>query len=107
MNREALAHVKRGASLINIGRGQLVDDEAVVEALRDGRLGGAALDVFTREPLPADSPYWDLPNVIVTPHMSGAMEDYWTPLVALFAENLRRFEKGEPLVNVVDKAAGY
>ena len=107
-NREALAHVKRGASLINIGRGRLVDDEAVVEALRDGRLGGAALDVFTREPLdPADSPYWDLPNVIVTPHVSGAMEDYWTPLVALFAENLRRFEKGEPLLNVVDKTAGY
>ena len=93
--------------LINIGRGKLVDDDAVVEALRDGRLGGAALDVFTREPLDPDSPYWDLPNVIVTPHMSGAMEDYWTPLVALFAENLRRFEKGQPLLNVVDKAAGY
>jgi phosphoglycerate dehydrogenase-like enzyme len=107
VNREALAHVKRGASLINISRGRLVDDEAVVDALRDGRLGGAALDVFTREPLPADSPYWDLPNVIVTPHVSGAMEDYWTPLVALFAENLRRFEKGEPLLNVVDKEAGY
>lgn len=107
VNGEALAHVKRGASLINISRGRLVDDEAVVEALRDGRLGGAALDVFTREPLPADSPYWDLPNVIVTPHVSGAMEDYWTPLVALFAENLRRFEKGEALLNVVDKDAGY
>jgi phosphoglycerate dehydrogenase-like enzyme len=107
VNRSVLAHVKRGAWLINIGRGQLVDDEALIEALRDGRLGGAALDVFRREPLPADSPYWDLPNVIVTPHLSGAMEDYWTPLVALFAENLRRFEKGEPLLNVVDKAAGY
>ncbi len=107
IDRDALAHVKRGAWLINIGRGQLVDDDALIEALRDGRLGGAALDVFRREPLPPDSPYWDLPNVIVTPHLSGAMEDYWTPLVGLFAENLRRFEKGEPLINVVDKAAGY
>jgi phosphoglycerate dehydrogenase-like enzyme len=53
------------------------------------------------------SPYWDLPNVIVTPHTSGAMEDYWTPLVALFSENLRRFEAGEPLLNAVDKLAGY
>jgi phosphoglycerate dehydrogenase-like enzyme len=107
IGRNALAHVKRGAWLINIGRGQLVDDDALIEALRDGRLGGAALDVFRREPLPADSPYWDLPNVIVTPHLSGAMEDYWTPLVGLFAENLRRFEKGDPLINVVDKQAGY
>jgi phosphoglycerate dehydrogenase-like enzyme len=107
VNREALAHVKPGAWLINISRGRLIDDEAVIEALRDGRLGGAALDVFTREPLPPDSPYWDLPNVIITPHVSGAMEDYWTPLVGLFAENLRRFEQGQPLLNVVDKIAGY
>ncbi len=107
LNREALAHVKRGALLINIGRGRLLDDDAVIDALRSGRLGGAALDVFTREPLDPASAYWDLPNVIVTPHLSGAMEDYWTPLVRLFAENLRRFEHGEPLVNVVDKSAGY
>lgn len=107
IGRDELAHTKPGAWLINIGRGQLLDDDALIEALRDGRLGGAALDVFRREPLPPDSPYWDLPNVIVTPHLSGAMEDYWTPLVGLFAENLRRFEKSEPLINVVDKAAGY
>ena len=107
IGRPALDRIKRGAFLINVGRGKLIDDEAVVEALKDGRLGGAALDVFTREPLEADSPYWDLPNVIITPHMSGAMEDYWTPLVHLFADNLRRFERGEPLRNVVDKTAGY
>ena len=107
IDQTALDRIKRGALLINVGRGKLVDDEAVVAALQDGRLGGAALDVFTREPLDAASPYWDLPNVIVTPHIAGAMEDYWTPLVKLFAENLRRFEKGEPLLNVVDKAAGY
>ena len=79
----------------------------MTEALEDGRDGGAALDVFTIEPLDRESPYWDMPNVIVTPHTSGAMQDYWTPLVDLFAENLRRFESGRPLLNVVDKALGY
>jgi D-2-hydroxyacid dehydrogenase (NADP+) len=107
IGRAEIDRMTRGAFLINIARGKLIDDSAVADALRDGRLGGAALDVFTREPLEASSPYWDLPNVIVTPHTSGAMQDYWTPLVALFGENLRRFEKGEPLVNVVDKIAGY
>lgn len=106
IGRDALGHVKPGAMLVNVGRGGLVDDVALLEALANGRLGGAALDVFTREPLDRSSPYWDLPNVIVTPHIAGAMEDFWTPLVALFAENLRRFERGEPLLNVVDKALG-
>lgn len=107
IGRRELDRMKRGALLINIARGKLIDDAAVIEALGDGRLGGAALDVFTREPLEAESPYWDLPNVIVTPHTSGAMQDYWTPLVALFSDNLRRFERGEALVNIVDKIAGY
>jgi phosphoglycerate dehydrogenase-like enzyme len=107
IGRRELDVVKRGAFLVNIARGKLIDDEAVIEALRDGRLGGAALDVFSQEPLDASSPYWDMPNVIVTPHSSGALHDYWTPLVALFSENLRRFERGEPLLNVVDKIAGY
>jgi phosphoglycerate dehydrogenase-like enzyme len=103
----AIARMRDGAFLVNVARGRLVDDAALIAALGSGRLGGAALDVFTREPLAPDSPYWDLPNVIVTPHSSGTMEDYWTPLVALFSENLRRFERGEPLLNVVDKQAGY
>ena len=99
--------MKPGALLINISRGTIVDDQALAAALRSGRIAGAALDVFSREPLDPASPYWDLPNVIVTPHTSGAMADYWTPLVGLFSENLRRFEQGEPLLNVVDKEAGY
>ncbi|MGE5245504.1 MAG: D-2-hydroxyacid dehydrogenase [Betaproteobacteria bacterium] len=107
IGRRELAAMKPDAFLVNIGRGRLVDDEALVEALRAQRIGGAALDVFVHEPLDPSSPYWDLPNVIVTPHTSGAMEDYWTPLVALFAENLRRLEAGRPLLNVVDKHAGY
>ena len=107
IGKRELDRIKRGALLVNVARGKLVDDDAVIEALRDGRLGGAALDVFSEEPLGPASPYWDLPNVLVTPHTSGAMQDYWTPLVALFTDNLRRFEKGEPLRNVVDKKAGY
>ena len=107
IGRRELDAVKRGAFLINVARGKMIDDDAVIEALRDGRLGGAALDVFTQEPLDPQSPYWDLPNVIITPHTSGSLQDYWTPLVALFADNLRRFESGRELVNVVDKMAGY
>jgi len=107
IGKAELDRIKRGALLVNIARGKMVDDDAVIAALRDGRLGGAALDVFSEEPLDPSSPYWDLPNVIVTPHTSGAMQDYWTPLVALFADNLRRFECGESLRNVVDKVAGY
>jgi len=107
IGRREVDAIKRGAFLINVARGKMIDDAAVVEALKDGRLGGAALDVFTAEPLEPESPYWDLPNVIITPHTSGSMQDYWTPLVALFSENLRRFESGRDLVNVVDKVAGY
>jgi phosphoglycerate dehydrogenase-like enzyme len=107
IGRAQIDRMKAGALLVNVARGKLVDDEALIEALRAGRVGGAALDVFSQEPLDPSSPYWDLPNVIITPHTSGAMQDYWTPLVELFAENLRRFEKGEPLLNVVDKVAGY
>jgi phosphoglycerate dehydrogenase-like enzyme len=102
-----IAAMKSGAFLINVARGKLIDDDALIEALKGGRIGGAALDVFTREPLHSASPYWDMPNVIVTPHTSGAMQDYWTPLVDLFCENLRRFESERPLLNVVDKVLGY
>jgi hypothetical protein len=111
-----LDRIKRGALLVNVARGKLVDDEAVIEALRDGRLGGAALDVFSQEPLEPSSPYWDLPNVIVTPHTSGAMQDYWTPLVALFSETCAGSKKASRcatslikwrvLTGAVDRAGG-
>jgi phosphoglycerate dehydrogenase-like enzyme len=107
IGRREVAAMKRGAYLVNVARGKMIDDDAVIEALKDGRLGGAALDVFTSEPLDRASPYWDLPNVIVTPHTSGSMQDYWTPLVTLFSDNLRRFDAGRELINVVDKVAGY
>jgi phosphoglycerate dehydrogenase-like enzyme len=102
-----LERMKPGAVLINVARGRLVDEDALVSALERGHLGGAALDVFTQEPLRTTSPLWSLPNVLITPHTSGFRADHWDAVVDLFAENLRRFEAGEPLTNVVDWAAGY
>jgi D-2-hydroxyacid dehydrogenase (NADP+) len=102
-----LAAMKRDAVLVNVSRGRLVDEAALVAALAEGRIGGAALDVFEHEPLDPASPLWRLPNVIVTPHVSGFRADYWDAVVDLFAENLRRYERGEPLLNIVDLDAGY
>jgi glyoxylate/hydroxypyruvate reductase A len=107
LGKAELSAMKPGAVLINIGRGQLVDEAALVESLQSGHLAGAALDVFAAEPLPKASPLWDLPNVLVTPHsMSTALdENEW--LVDLFSDNLRRYLAGQPLRNVFDRARGY
>jgi phosphoglycerate dehydrogenase-like enzyme len=102
-----LSRMKRDAVLVNVARGKLVREDELADALARGTLGGAALDVFEHEPLDAASPLWDLPNVLVTPHTSALRDDYWVLAVDLFAGNLRRFERGEPLANVVDKVAGY
>lgn len=102
-----LARMKPGARLVNLGRGALVDEPALIEALRSGRLAGAALDVFATEPLPAASPLWEMPEVIVTPHTSGTTPEYWDRCRERFAANLRRWLAGEPLEYVVDKRAGY
>jgi len=107
IGREELALLHRGARLMNLGRGALVDEAALVEALREGRLAGAALDVFAEEPLPEANPLWDLPEVIVTPHTSGLGPRLWERAMEQFTANLRRFVAGEPLENVVDKRAGY
>jgi phosphoglycerate dehydrogenase-like enzyme len=102
-----LALMKQDAVLINVSRGKLVDEPALMQALESGRLGGAALDVFEHEPLDPASPLWTRKDVIVTPHVSGFFANYWRDVVELFGDNLRRFETGEPLRNVVDKRAGY
>ena len=107
INAETLALVKPGAWLINVARGRLIDERALIRALRDGQLGGAVLDMFRDEPLPPMSSFYDLPNVIVTPHTAWSSGRVLDRSVELFCDNLRRFATGEPLLNVVDPSAGY
>lgn len=102
-----IAALKRDAYLVNVGRGEVIDERALAEALGAGQLGGAGLDVFEHEPLEAASPLWAMENVILTPHISGANRGYMDKACELFAENLRRFTSNRPLLNVVDPALGY
>ncbi len=96
---QAFASMKPGALFVNVGRGDIIDENALIDALRSGHIGGAGLDVFTVEPLPDESPLWALPNVIITPHSSGVTDRSDRAAVDLFIENFRRFTLGEPLVN--------
>ncbi|MEW5935484.1 MAG: D-2-hydroxyacid dehydrogenase, partial [Bacillota bacterium] len=107
IGRRELEAMKPTAFLINLARGEVVDEPALVEALKTGRIAGAGLDVFATEPLPPQSELWDLPNVVITPHMGGSMEDYEGHALQIFLDNLRRFLTGQPLLNVVDKRRGY
>lgn len=107
LDATTLALLPRRARVINIGRGPLVVEKDLVAALEQGRIAGAALDVFETEPLPADSPLWAMPNVIVSPHMSGDTVGWRDDLVRLFADNLARRRDGRELRNVVDKTRGY
>ncbi len=102
-----LRAMKPTACLINIARGGVVDEPALVRALQEGWIAGAGLDVFGQEPLPADSPLWRLDNVILSPHVAGFTLDYDRWATNLFAENLRRYLAGEPLLNLVDRERGY
>lgn len=106
-NEEMLKDMKPNAYLINIGRGGLIDEKALVKALKKGWIAGAGLDVFEEEPLPADSPLWSMENVILTPHISGFTPHYDRRAVDLFAENLRRYLAGETLLNRVNREVGY
>ncbi len=107
INAARLAVMKPGAFLINVGRGPQVDESALAEALRSRRIAGAALDVFDKEPLPADSPLWDIDNLLITPHTAGLTEKLWYRHYELFSDNLRRYLAREPLRFVVDKRKGY
>lgn len=106
-DRDALLRMRPGAFLYNIGRGPIVDTAALIEALQSGHLGGAGLDVTDPEPLPPDSPLWDMENVIVTSHTSGATPIYWDRAIVILESNIERFRDGAELLNVVDLAMGY
>jgi len=102
-----LGLMQTDAYLVNIARGSVVDEAELIDALRRGTIAGAALDVFDEEPLPPSSPLWGLPNVIVTPHVGGAMPNYLWRATELFMDNFERYLAGRPLRNLVDKVAGY
>jgi phosphoglycerate dehydrogenase-like enzyme len=106
-DRAAFAAMRPTARFYNVGRGGTVDEPALVEALRSGAIGGAALDVFADEPLPPDSPLWTMPNVIVSPHVSGDLPDWEELVVDVFVDNAQRFATGEQLRNRVDTGAGF
>ena len=102
-----LESFKPGAWLLNVGRGATIDEDALVQALRDRTLGGAALDAWTTEPLPSSHPAWALPTMVVSPHMSGSSPAGRDRGLRLFVDNIRRFAADEPMTNVVDLAVGY
>ncbi len=107
IDADALAAMKPGSWLINVARGALVDERALVRALRDGPIGGAVLDTFSEEPLASDSPFYGLPNVVVTPHTSWSSGRVLDRSIELFCDNLGRFRRGERLRNLVDPNLGY
>jgi phosphoglycerate dehydrogenase-like enzyme len=107
IDARAIARMKPGAILINMARGPLVVESALVEALRSGHLAGAGLDVTEIEPLPTDSPLWDLPNCIITPHVGGQSATRIDDMTDFFCENLARWQSGRPLLNLVDKELGF
>lgn len=101
------AQMKDNAIIINIARGRIVDQDALMNAILDGRLGGAGLDVFTEEPLPVDSPLWTMPNVLITPHIGGVVPDLYEKVTNLFIDNLDRYLAGKSLQGIVNKQKGY
>jgi phosphoglycerate dehydrogenase-like enzyme len=107
IDEAALRRMKPTCFLINFARGSVVDEAALIDALREGRLAGAALDVFATEPLPRASPLWTMDRVIITPHIAGMSDDYEVRFAAAFAANLARHQRGEPLHNTVDLDRGY
>ena len=107
INRSRLERIKKGAAVIAVSRGGIVDEDALLDGLRSGHLGGAAFDIFAQEPLPPDNPLWDAPNMLISPHCSPDSLQMWVRRKQIFKENLRRFLAGEPMVNVCNKRAGY
>ena len=107
IDEAAFRAMKPSAMLINIARGGVVDEAAMIRALREGRIAGAALDVFEQEPLPADNPLWEMDNVIISPHVAGYTPHYHDRIFGVFSQNLIRFLEGNPLLNLADREQGY
>lgn len=107
VDARALARLAPGAHVVHLGRGGVVDESALLAALERGTLGGAAIDVFEDEPLDPSSPFWTLPNTIVTPHVAGCGERYLEHAVEVLVDNARRIDRGEPLMRLIDRDAGY
>ncbi|HEY7097147.1 MAG TPA: D-2-hydroxyacid dehydrogenase [Terriglobales bacterium] len=107
MDATRLRKMQPGACLINVGRGPLIDEKALAEALRERKIGGAAIDVFGKEPLPADSPLWDLESLLITPHTAALTDKLWERHFCLIQENIARFISGRSLLGIVDKQKGY
>jgi len=107
LDAKVLGNLRPDAVLINMARGGIVDENAVADMLREGRLRGAALDVFAEEPLPESSDLWMAPNLIITPHVAGLVPDYLDRILKIFSDNLKRLEDGQPLINEIDRARGY
>jgi len=107
MGRDRLNEMKPGAYLINIGRGKLIDEAALIKTLENKRIAGAILDVFENEPLPSNSPLWGMENAYITPHYSGMAEGLWAKVTKLFCENAKRYRNGKRLIGIVDRNKGY
>ena len=107
IGRKEIEMMKPHSCLINVARGAMVDHDALADALKSGKLRGAALDVFPQEPLPSNSPIWDLPNVIITPHAAASHPGYAESAAYIFKKNLTAFLRGEPMTNVYDRSRGY
>jgi D-2-hydroxyacid dehydrogenase (NADP+) len=106
-NRERFSKMKTGATFLNVGRGLTVDEQALIDAIREGRLGLVGLDVFASEPLPKNSPLWGFENVIISPHRAGRSRLLFDKAMPLLRENLTKYSRGEPLTNLVEKTRGY
>ena len=107
LNRDRIGQLKQGSHLIVISRGGIVDETAVVEGLRSGSIAGAGFDAVETEPLPDESPLWDMPNVLISPHVSGDSPQTWERRYRIFKDNLARYLKGDPLLHICDKRAGF
>jgi len=107
IGKEELTKMKEGSVLINIARGSIVDEPELIKALQSGHLGGAAVDVAVKEPLPPESPLWDMPNVIISPHSASTVEAENENLTDIFVDNLGRYIGGRPFRNLLDKKALY